>query len=73
MIPRRTLVVDVRVGESISLDSGRIEVAVQEKSGQRAKLRLTMNSDVSVDRSTGAAKVANVIAQSGIRWSQPDA
>lgn len=35
----RTLLMDVKVGQSLSIDGGRILITVEEKSGQRVKLR----------------------------------
>lgn len=46
----RSLLMDVKVGQSLSLDGGRIVMTVEEKSGQRVKLRLQLPEDVKVDR-----------------------
>lgn len=35
----RSLLMDVKVGQSLSIDGGRIVLTVEEKSGQRIKLR----------------------------------
>lgn len=35
----RTLFMDVKVGESVSLDGGRVTITLEHKSGQLAKLR----------------------------------
>ena len=45
-----TLIRQVAVGESISFDHGRIVLTVQEKSGRRSALRLTLAEDVVVDK-----------------------
>jgi hypothetical protein len=36
----RGAVVEVKVGESVSLDCGRIRITLEAKSGQRARLRI---------------------------------
>lgn len=41
---------DVRVGESVSLDKGRVMLRVGEKSGQRVKLHFTADSEVAIDK-----------------------
>lgn len=43
------------VGQSLSLDGGRIVVTLQEKSGRQAALRLTLAEDVVVDKPRVAA------------------
>lgn len=40
---------DVRVGESVSI-GGNITVTVQEKSGQRARLRFLADQDVTIEK-----------------------
>lgn len=61
----RSLVMDVRVGESVSLDGGRVLVKVGEKSGQRVKLHFTADSAVAIDK-VAPVKGAD-LAKSGIR------
>lgn len=51
---KKTLLMDLRVGESLTLDGGRVVVTLQEKSGQRAKLRLVLDSDATAVRGEGA-------------------
>lgn len=46
---------EVRVGERISIDDGRIVLRVEEKSGQRARLRLEFREPTSVKRIEPAA------------------
>lgn len=43
------------VGESLSLDGGRIIVTLKERSGRRALLQLTLAEDVIVDKPRVAA------------------
>ena len=46
---RESLIIDVRVGESISIDGGRVVMTLKEKSGQRAKLHFSARGGVSVE------------------------
>jgi hypothetical protein len=54
------LKIDLRVGESVSFDEGRISVTLLEKSGQRARLDIVAAPDVRIDqprqRTADAAK-----------------
>lgn len=50
MEPKRTLSMDVKVGEALVLDGGRIELKVEHKSGQVARLRFTLDRDVSLSK-----------------------
>jgi hypothetical protein len=52
---RTTLIRQVAVGESLSFDGGRIVLTVQEKSGRRSALKLTLAEDVVVDKPRIAA------------------
>lgn len=61
----RSLVMDVRVGESVSVDGGRVVVRVGEKSGQRVKLHFTADSEVAIDK-VAPVKGAD-LAKRGIR------
>lgn len=61
----RSLVMDVRVGESVNVDGGRVLVRVAEKSGQRVKLHFTADSDVLIEK-VSPVKGAD-LAKSGIR------
>lgn len=45
----RTLYMDVKVGEVLSIDGGRVLITLEEKSGQRAKLRFE-HAGVQVER-----------------------
>lgn len=46
---KRTLLMDVKVGESLTIDGGRIVVTVEEKSGRRVKLRF-VHDDAKIER-----------------------
>lgn len=50
---------DVRVGESISLDNGRIRLVVEDKSGKLARIRFEMDPDVTFSKvRPGMAEIA---------------
>lgn len=55
------LKIDLRVGESVRLDGGRINVTLLEKSGQRARLDIEADKSVSIEqpRSSTADVVRN--------------
>jgi sRNA-binding carbon storage regulator CsrA len=46
----KSLRIDLRVGESMTIEDGRITVTLEEKSGQRARLRIEAPADVDVHR-----------------------
>lgn len=48
------LTVDVRPGEHLLLEGGRIIVELLDKSGKLARLRVTAPRDVSIEREEGA-------------------
>jgi len=50
MSERRTFSVDIKVGESISVDRGRVVLTVVEKSGQRARLAIDAEKTVPVNK-----------------------
>lgn len=50
--PRRSFSIDVKVGESVSIDRGRVVVTLLEKSGQRAKLGFDATKDAAVNKVT---------------------
>lgn len=45
-----SLKIDLRVGETVRLDDGRITVTLLEKSGQRARLDIVAAPDVRIDQ-----------------------
>jgi len=45
----KTLKVDVKVGDTLTFDSGRVSVTVLEKSGQRARFEIRSAPDVVID------------------------
>lgn len=56
----QTFRTDLRVGESIRIDNGRVTVRLEEKSGQRARLVFRAEDDVRIEKAggtlTGAAQ-----------------
>jgi hypothetical protein len=44
------LKIDLRVGETVSFDSGRISITLLEKSGQRARLDIEADPSVRIDQ-----------------------
>lgn len=56
------LIIDLRIGEAVKIDDGRITVRVMEKTGQRVKLRVEAE-DMKIDpppkeaEAVGAAKM----------------
>jgi len=59
-----SLIIDVRPGESLSIDSGAaVSIELVQKSGQLARLRITAPRDVRIVKSgTVRTKHGNVIA-----------
>ncbi len=65
----RSLSLDVKVGDSIDIDGGRIVVCLKEKSGQLARLHFKAGADISIVRSKAPVKTAAEMAMRGIRFS----
>ena len=67
MSTRRSFSIEVKVGESVSVDRGRVVVTLLEKSGQRARLGFDAEKDISVNKNTpfpsGAAQARKGIAK----------
>ena len=65
---KQSLSMDVRVGESVTIDGDRIRLTVEEKSGQRARLRFEVDSSIAVKKvvpvQTGAS-----LARNGVRMN----
>jgi pyruvate kinase len=57
---------DLRVGESVSFDDGRIVVTLLEKSGQRARLDIRIDEDVKFK--VNKSSVASTLAKEGLTW-----
>ncbi len=45
-----SLKIDLRVGESVRFDDGRISITLLEKSGQRARLDIVAEPNVRIDQ-----------------------
>lgn len=65
----RALTLDVRVGESVSVDRGRVTVTVEEKSGQRARLKFMADDTVSIKKVGTVPKAGADLAKQGINFS----
>jgi hypothetical protein len=52
MVPRRSFSIDVKVGESVTIDRGRIVITVLEKSGRTAKLGFDAAKEVPINKVT---------------------
>lgn len=57
---KRSLLIDLKVGESLYIDGERIVLTLEQKSGQRAKLRF-VHEDASIDRSAPVEPPAPVL------------
>lgn len=44
------VLIDIRIGESVAIDNGRVLVTLEEKSGQRARLSFEAAKDVPIER-----------------------
>ena len=58
-----SLKLDVRVGESVSFESGRITVTLMDKSGKLARLDIKANEDVKIEHIKAKA---SSLARNGI-------
>lgn len=47
---KRSLLVDLKPGQSISIDGGRIQISLEEKSGKLARLKVVAEPDVVIQR-----------------------
>lgn len=52
MSMKKSLLMDLKVGQSVSIDDGRIVITLEEKSGQRAKLRF-VHDGATIERMNG--------------------
>jgi pyruvate kinase len=51
-VAKRAITIDVRVGEAVSIDGGRVHVVLIEKSGQRARMRIEADEGTPIERVT---------------------
>ena len=56
------LLIDVKVGESVSIDEGRVMVKVLDKSSQRARLEFNADKSVKI-KHIKQSRPANIAAQ----------
>jgi hypothetical protein len=47
---KRSKTIDIRSGEAVSIDGGRVVVVLEEKSGQRARLRFEAEEGTPIER-----------------------
>jgi hypothetical protein len=56
---RSSLVIEVRPGERLDIDGGRITLRLEEKIGQKARIRFECSKDIIIKRSpSNAAQMA---------------
>ncbi len=53
------LFLDLKVGESVNIDQGRVRMTLHAKNGQRARLEFQADKAVSIERE----KPSNIVAQ----------
>jgi S-adenosylmethionine:tRNA-ribosyltransferase-isomerase (queuine synthetase) len=66
----KTIKQDLKVGDSITFDNGRIEITILKKSGQIARLDIKADSDV-VLAVNKVGSSASAIAKNGLTMNQP--
>jgi S-adenosylmethionine:tRNA-ribosyltransferase-isomerase (queuine synthetase) len=66
----KTIKQDLKVGDSITFDNGRIEITILKKSGQIARLDIKAESDVILAVSK-AGSSASAIAKNGLTMNKP--
>ena len=59
------LKLDLRIGETVSFDDGRINIILLEKSGQRARIEINAKEEVKINRETKPTSFS--IAAKGIK------
>lgn len=55
-----SLRIDVKIGESVLIDDGRVKITLEEKSGQRARLHFTAEAEVDIRRSRSLEHIAKI-------------
>lgn len=66
MQPRRSLTHDLLVGDTVEISGGAVRITLEEKSGQRARLRFEHDGGAKVERVKTPSAGANQ-ARRGIR------
>lgn len=64
---KKSLSMDVKVGQSVAIDGGRVILTVESKSGQLARIRFEHVDGVDVRRHQ--PNKASVAARGGVTWS----
>ena len=59
------LKLDLRIGETVSFDDGRINIILLEKSGQRARIEINAKEEVKINREPKTTTFS--IASKGIK------
>lgn len=54
------LYLDLRIGESVSIDKGRVNITLLEKSGQRARLEIEADKSVSIEKTNPKSNIAAI-------------
>lgn len=60
---------DMRVGDTINLDEGRIKITLMEKSGQRARLDINASDDVKIETPSNTIKPYE-LAKNGVNFKR---
>lgn len=47
---KRSVTIEIRTGEAVSIDAGRIVAVLVEKSGQRARIRFEIDEGTQIER-----------------------
>lgn len=66
MSETRALHVELRAGEAIKLDGGRIVVQLMDKTGKVAQLRVTAPDDIDIQRPNQTVSNGAAMARTGI-------
>lgn len=54
------MVVEIRAGESLEIDHGKISIELIKKSGQQARLRIVAHHDIKIERMDVSPVVASM-------------
>jgi hypothetical protein len=64
---KKSLFLDLKIGQSLSIDGGRVVVTLEEKSGQRAKLKFVAEDEVQIQRPQEPIKSGALQAMNGVK------
>lgn len=65
---KRTVTIEVRTSEAVSIDGGRVVLVLLEKSGQRARIRFEIDEDTPIER---VHNETNIRAEVGLGKRNP--